>query len=329
MTRLGSENLVDTLRHRCVDIPQHRVLVSDIARSTQATDLSVPPNCSGIGRIRHFRTHTANGWPPNVLPALPASLWLKRPMQEETKAQVFQLSGCPLRCWYCYVPYPLLSGNQHLSQWKSASDLIDLYLKEENRPDIIDLSGGAPELAPEWVSWMISELRTRELDQKVFLWSDDSLTTDLLLRPSMRDILKIMEQFGGYGKVCCLKGISPASFQFTTGADGEGFSRQLDILCGYLRTGLNLYGYITFAFPEEEGLAGTIDSLLDKIQSVDETFPARIVPLRVERFMNMVSRTSEHRNTAMRYQDEVVEIWEDRLSRRGLSSPLPEGPLHG
>jgi hypothetical protein len=33
-------------------------------------DLSEPPNCDGLGRVRHFVRQTSMGWPPNPLPLL-------------------------------------------------------------------------------------------------------------------------------------------------------------------------------------------------------------------------------------------------------------------
>ncbi len=312
------------MRDRCIDLAQQRVLISSVGRSTQSADLSVPANCGGLGRIKHFRSSAKGAWPKNCLPGLPASKWLQRPMREETRAQVFQLAGCPLRCWYCYVPFQLLSGNQNVGAWKSANDLLDLYLDEEERPDIIDLSGGAPELVPEWVAWMATEIEARGLSRQVFLWSDDSLTTDLLVRSEMRPLLRKIEGYRGYSKVCCLKGVSTDSFEFTTGASGEGFRRQIDILKRYLVTDIDLYAYITLAFPPQGGIKDAIDALLDELQGVDEAFIGRIVPLRVEQFSNMATRTTDMRSEALRFQDDVIQIWNECLSNRG-AIPMPTG----
>jgi len=43
---------------------------------------------------------------------------------------------------------------------------------------MIDLSGGQPDLTPEWIPWMMEELNNRGLTDKVYLWSDDNLSND-------------------------------------------------------------------------------------------------------------------------------------------------------
>src|SRR5262249_25124957 len=75
------------LRLRCLDTGNKRVLLSRIAGSAQARDLSVPPNCGGVGRIKHFKSRTDLNWPMNPLPGLPAARWLKTNWAPVTKAQ--------------------------------------------------------------------------------------------------------------------------------------------------------------------------------------------------------------------------------------------------
>jgi hypothetical protein len=140
-------------------------LVARITGSAQEHDLTEPPNCDGYGRIRHFRMSTPDPWPDNPLPIKPASRKLNVPLRTVINAQVFQNAACNWRCWYCYVPYSLLAANERLGAWLRVDQLIDLYLSEAERPLIIDCSGGQPDLAPEWVPWMMAELCNRGIDQ--------------------------------------------------------------------------------------------------------------------------------------------------------------------
>jgi len=48
--------------------------------------------------------------------------------------------------------------------------------KNNNDIKLIDLSGGNPELTPEWIFQMMQSLEKRELHDKTYLWSDDTLT---------------------------------------------------------------------------------------------------------------------------------------------------------
>ncbi|HET9896708.1 MAG TPA: radical SAM protein [Streptosporangiaceae bacterium] len=151
------------------------MLISDLRGTAQDDDLSEPVNCGGYGRIRHFSSATSRGWPPNPLPVLPAAEALGLPPGGPMRAQVFQNAVCNWRCWYCYVPLSLLSGSERRARWFTAAELVDLYLTEPGRPTILDLSGGQPDLIPEWVAWTLQALADRGADD-VYVWSDDNLS---------------------------------------------------------------------------------------------------------------------------------------------------------
>ena len=136
-------------------------LLSMIAGSEQAEDLSAPPNCGGYGRIHHFRRRVDIGWMDDPLPIDPACKALGLSYVDMLETQVFQLAVCNLHCWYCFVPNILKCAQAETSQWFTAEEMIDTFLKEKNHPCIIDLSGGNPELVPEWI---IQTMKT--LDKK-------------------------------------------------------------------------------------------------------------------------------------------------------------------
>ncbi len=179
--------VIDTLkmsrlwREAAIDIEDRKILVTDFSGTGQEEDLTEPPNCSGLGRIRHFRRQTSKGWPSNPLPIDPACKALGIAPVDELRAQVFQNSVCTWRCWYCYVPFSLLSANSRHTTWSTASDLLDLYLDQPKCPEVIVLSGGDPGLTPEWTPWMLREVQSRGLEGRVFIWSDDNLSTDFFL----------------------------------------------------------------------------------------------------------------------------------------------------
>jgi len=169
-------------RERVANIQHPSILISRISGSEQEKDLTVPPNCEGFGRIRHFHRKRNANWVQNPLPIDPVCRALMLPTTDLMRAQVFQIAACNFRCWYCYVPYSLLKADIGCSGWLSPSALIDLYLSQENPPPVIVLSGGLPELVPEWVAWMMKELNRRKMEDKIYLWSDDNLTSDYFWR---------------------------------------------------------------------------------------------------------------------------------------------------
>jgi uncharacterized radical SAM superfamily Fe-S cluster-containing enzyme len=165
-------------RLRAVDVTRQRLLVADFRNSAQKKDLTEPPNCGGFGRIRHFCRSMGNGWPDNPLPLDPACKALQLPRTDLLRSQVFQVAACNISCWYCFVPSELRGAAESHAAWLTPTQLVEAYCAEPDRPCTIDLTGGEPSLVPEWVPWMMAELRRRGLDREVYLWSDNNLTND-------------------------------------------------------------------------------------------------------------------------------------------------------
>jgi hypothetical protein len=175
---IDTDRFAARLRARAIDVKCGRVLISRLTGSGQEVDLTLPTNCNGYGRIRHFRLATAEGWPANALPIAPACRALGiSPVPQLMTALVFQNAACAWRCWYCFVPEDLLKADPNHSAWFTAPELVELYRQLADPPLIIDLSGGSPDLVPEWTLWMMRALQDAGLDRKTFLWTDDNLST--------------------------------------------------------------------------------------------------------------------------------------------------------
>lgn len=293
------------------------MLVSKLDGSKQEQDLTLPPNAEGLGRKRHFRRRSANGWLDNPVPIVPASRWLGIDPPDVMQAQVFQLAGCAWRCWYCYVPFEMLSADAARSRWVDAASLVALYFEQRDRPLILDLSGGSPDLAPEWIGWTMDAIEDRHAERQVYLWSDDNLSTDLLLREG-RGLLERFERYGGgYGKACCLKGFDPVSFAFNTGAEEAGFDEQMRILQGYAQTSLDIHLYVTLTAPPRPGDATLVRDLVKRLARIREDLPLRTVPLLVTRFATMLGRLDGARTEAIEHQWRMLDAWRDGLAQVG------------
>ena len=145
------------LRSAMVDPEQRAVLLTDFRDSDQQGDLSLPPTRHGFGRIHHFTLVSGSGWVNNPLPAYPASQHIaSESVLGDVTALVFQTAGCNWRCWYCYVPFEDLTARR--GRMVTTSEMVDEYFALEEPPPIIDLSGGQPDLVPEWSLWMVDAL---------------------------------------------------------------------------------------------------------------------------------------------------------------------------
>ena len=324
------------LRERAIDVPGRRVLISRLAGSGQEVDLTLPANCNGYGRVRHFRLATAAGWPTNPLPIVPACRALGiAPPPELMTALVFQNAACAWRCWYCFVPEELLKADPERSAWFTADDLVALYREIPDAPRIIDLSGGSPDLVPEWTPWMMRALRDVGLDGSTYLWTDDNLSTTYLfdaLSTADRDMLC---GYPNYGRVCCIKGFDARSFAFNTRAAPEDYDRQFDILGRVLALGIDVYGYVTLTSPYEDGVEQGVCDLIDRLQAIDRNFPLRMIPLRIHVFTPVEQRLSKDndRERSLIVQEQAIASWNAEIERRFdealRARPIGEVPLGG
>jgi hypothetical protein len=193
---------------------------------------------------------------------------------------------------------------------------------------VIDLSGGQPDLTPEWIVWMMRELEARNLSNKVYLWSDDNLSNDYLLRYLSKDDLEYMRHYRMYGKVCCFKGFDEQSFAFNTAAAPALFSRQFEVFKSHMSLGLDLYGYATFTSQQADNVKGSMISFVDKLQRIHHNLPLRTIPLEIRSFAPMKDRNDENANII---QSQAIEQWnieiEKRFSPTERQRPICEVPL--
>lgn len=318
-------------RRAGIDLEGKRILVTNFHDTHQEADLSEPPNCDGFGRIRHFRMATSSGWPPNPLPIEPASKFLGIPSEQVLRAQVFQNAVCNWRCWYCFVPFELLSANPKHSAWLTVSELLDLHFGQPSPPRIIDLSGGQPDLTPEWVPWMIQEMHSRGIEEEVYLWSDDNLSTDYFWTTLSPSEIDLVCNAMNYGRVCCFKGYDERSFSFNTLADGSLFFQQFEFMRRFVEMGLDVYAYVTLTSPYSNGISQHMKLFVDRLQSIHENLPLRTVPLEIQLFSPVHRRATEEHQRSLRIQESAIEAWnreiDDRYSLGERSLPITEVSL--
>ena len=315
-------------REAGLDLEGRRILVTNFLDTEQEADLQEPPNCGGFGRIRHFRRSTSPGWPSNPLPIDPACKALGTQPGELLRTQAFQNAVCNWRCWYCFVPFELLSANHNHAQWLSATELLDLHLEQPDPPQVIDLTGGQPDLTPEWVPWMLREIQSRKLDDRIYIWSDDNLSTDYFWRYLSDDDIELVRNAKNYGRVCCFKGFDAESFSFNTLADGSLFTQQFDLFKMFLELGIDVYAYVTLTSPTTDRISDRIKWFIDKLQWLHPNLPLRTVPLEIQIFTPVLRRIGVEAKKSLEIQNTAVEAWnleiEERYSLNERTSPIAE-----
>lgn len=252
-------------------------------------------------------------------------LRLEQFSREVYKASLKELhitQSMDLHCWYCFVPNILKCAQAETSQWFTAEEMIDTFLKEKNHPCIIDLSGGNPELVPEWIIQTMKTLDKKGLSEKIYLWSDDTLTTDYTFQFLSKEDLSYFKNYRNYGKVCCFKGFDPASFSFNSGLPGNMFYKQFEHFHRYLELGLDLYGYVTITAEDYSGIEGRVDEFMDRLQTIHPLLPLRVVPLKIFQFSPTKTRTAEKHMRAIEQQSLAAVAWKKQLNSRFSTEQL-------
>lgn len=316
MNILDSDALAERYRAKSLRLETRELLMARLAGSEQETDLTVPPNCEGYGRTRHFKQHASAPWVQNPLPIEPARRALSLPPTGVLRAQAFQNAACNWRCWYCYVPFSLLAADETRGRWWSPEALISMYASLPDRPPMIDLTGGQPDLVPEWVPWTMDALQNSGLADSVYLWSDDNLSNDYFWRYLSETQIEQVATWPKYGKVGCFKGFDDASFTFNTSAAGDLFARQFTIFERFVSLGIDLYAYVTLTTPTIDKLSDAIARFVDRLQAIDPNLPLRTVPLEVQMFTPVRSRIDKGTMVALDNQRRALDAFQNELEAR-------------
>lgn len=313
---INTELYSSRLREKVVILPEKKVLIARLSGSEQEKDLTAPVNCHGYGRIRHFRWYKHTDWSPDPLPILPAAKALGYNPDVILRAQVFQNAACNWRCWYCFVDYSRLSADRRVADYFTTDELIEMYLEQENRPQVIDITGGQPGLVPEWIPWIMESIKKYGLEGRVFLWSDDNLSNRYFWKFLSHEQIRTIVSFPKYSRVACFKGYDEISFSFNTRAEPELFNEQFEIYRESLREGLDMYAYVTFTALPHDGLLAAMERFVDKLQAIHPNLPLRTVPLKIEAFTPTKGRIKQEHKKSIAFQHEVHSAWIEQLNKR-------------
>lgn len=304
------------LREKTVILSEKRILIARLDNSEQEKDLTVPTNCRGFGRIRHFCWHKHPDWSLDPLPNLPAAKAFGCKPDMVLRTQIFQLAACNWRCWYCFVDSTRVSADLKFATYFTTDELIEMYLEQEDRPRVIDLSGGQPDLVPEWLFWMIESIKKYGLEEQIFLWSDDNLSTRSFWKYLTSEQIEVIVGFRRYSRVACFKGYDETSFSFNTTAEPELFDQQFEIYRDLLRQGLDMYAYVTFTALPHRNLRDVMKKFVDRLQEIHPNLPLRTVPLKIEVFTPTQGRLKPEHEKAIEFQYEVHNSWLEQLNER-------------
>ena len=305
----------EMLRSKIVDIEKRAVKVTNFAGLEESLDNNCYVNCKGLGRIRKYKNF--NLFLDNMQATEKRLLRGVDPTLQEFQTQVFQLVGCNMRCWYCFVDDCILAANNNNSEWLLVSEMVDSFVKENDNPLIIDLSGGQPDLVPEWCYWVMEEIEKRNLKNKVYVWIDDNLTTMEVMEECLTsDQISYMAQFPKHSRACCFKGYNDETYSFNVRTKYKSLKEQIYSFRKLYSYGFDIYAYISLTGPKGSANERDIELFINEIQSIHPMLPLRIIPLKIKEFEVTSGRMNKVYEEAMQEQYKAYIIWKRIIERR-------------
>ena len=299
-----------------------KFLMNKILTNTEKEKRKLNVNCDEFGMIRIFQRNKFNDWNADPIPMDIISSKMKTKKLDKIPVQMFEVAKCNLHCWWCYLPKQLRNITEEYTKWFSVSELFNLFERENNDVKVIYLSGGNPELVPEFVYSFMKELDKRKRSQEIFLWSDDVLTTDFLIEKMSKEQINYMTKYKNYAKICCLKGFDNESFEYNTGMDKKEFDNQIKRLKICIDIGFDVYGYIILVCKDLNDIESKIKKTMDKLQEISYFLPLRIIPIKIEKFSAVIERLNEEREQSILNQYQVLQIWNNELYNRFTKTEL-------
>lgn len=304
------------LRKSLINLENHSVLISKLDQSDQAVDIH-DINSDGFGRIWHKSVIPETKWGEVVLPHYPAAWKLDISIEEASVIQVYQLAGCNYRCWFCYVDYSLLKADIKKGSYFTADELISKYEATNPKAKVIRLSGGQPDLVPEWCLWIMKALEARNLHKSTYLWIDDNLSSYYAWEYLSSADIDYMLTYKNFGRVGCIKGIDQEAFAYNTKAPKEHFDRQIDVLGKMVKTGFDMYVYLIMTVESTSNLKDRISLLLDKLQNIHPNLPLRVSPLKIKPFSPTVGRMNLDQQVSLEASQFVtLSVWNNLIGER-------------
>lgn len=152
------------------------------------------------------------------------------------------IPSCPLNCWHCYVDKELL--NQEKTDYFSAEKIVDFFIEQRDidkkinvESNVLRITGGEPFLIPEMILEILEELKNRNLDGEIFVWTETNITP-LSFAKDIIDWEDILSKLSGYSNFAvhpCFHGTSDDDIEKITRREGI----TVDNLMGGLRSLIN------------------------------------------------------------------------------------------
>jgi len=322
---MQKDNWLIKNRKIIIDHKSKSIRLARLEGSKQSKDSS-QINCDGFGRIRRVNTAPTSRWHDWKLPYRTASRILNITLEKAAKTQTFQICGCNMSCWFCFVDTNNRYSNPPGSELISIERQVDLLLNAEEACQVIVLSGGLPMISPEWLLWNMQELEKREILDDYYIWVDDNLTLNTVWSVLSRKEIEYITSKKQYGIVGCFKSFSKESFSANTGLEPSNFDIQLQLFSRYWNNGFNIYGYVILACIDLVEAKRQIPAFIESLRrNVHHNAPLRIVPIEIKFYNVNKDIISSKQLSHIENQYEALNIWNEYMEKIYSTAELNKG----
>lgn len=350
----------EILRPRMIDLENKKVLLASFVGTSQAKDIAVRTRVVGDyfrskiyekpeeieKEVHNFRREPAGIAAKRLkIPSLDLSKENRKEWQGPLIAQcnnvfLFQINGCNLNCWYCYVDDINKSANPKYGDYLSCEEILLHFLLESRKGqffrnynkqvNVLRISGGEPFIVPEVIYWMIETIEKFDLQDYLYLWVDSNLSTaDFYWRYLTDKQREKIRNYKNIGFMGCYKGIDAEMFSEVTGAAPEFFEGQFEMHKKLIDEGLDVYTYLYPVVESTHNLEKRIFSFIDRMQDkVFELAPLRMTTpyIKIYTPIETDARLTPERMKAIdKNQHLAMKIWKEEMKIR-FGSKADLGP---
>lgn len=305
----------EKLRPRMINLPKKKILLARFTGPTSQMKWDTKKIFFDF-----FRTYgRPDEWGRSPLPIVSfAAQKLNFDIRDCTHSFVFQVNGCNLFCWFCYVNDAINRAIPESGRFFTAREILFYFLvaarKAQFTPEklnILRISGGEPMLVPEIIVWLIKEIKNLELQNLIYLRVDTNLIPDFYFTKLIEEQRKLIREFPNVGFTGCYKGIDEFEFWKNTKADPKFLSWQFKIHRRYLDEGLDFPAYLVPLFHNHKNLEERIKRFINIFcKEVGEKELKNLWLLEIHGYYpSTKERLTPERKRAIETQEKVKEIW--------------------
>jgi uncharacterized Fe-S cluster-containing radical SAM superfamily protein len=320
-----------SIRDHIYEKSSESIFVIEFSSTAQSSDSYHRSSVHPCIRIREFSSFAMHAQPASYHGRSPRynCLLKKNSLSTESpwKTATIQLLGCAWRCWYCYVdPVNLKHTSPHARKIRIADLCIEACSVSEG---ILDLSGGQPDLVPEWPLYFNKQIMAIQGASRLHIRSEDNLCNDFLWRFLSAKEVGELARSPLYTRIGCFKGFDSESFGDVVG-NGFKFDDQLTCAARLIRDGFDPFYYATFSPSSAERLEARIRIFFEQLLGISDSLPLRVIPLLLRRTENWKPRRGVTFERKAEYNDMANQVWfaliQENFGKGAFGTELRELP---